>query len=114
MVSGTSNRIGIDGQTRPLATGDAREIASERLTREALIRIVERQGYRCALSGRQLTPESACADHIRPLSAGGSDSSDNCQVLDEQVNRAKGTMATDDFVRMCIEVTSYIASLCVD
>lgn len=68
---------------------------------------VEQQRYRCALSGRKLTPETAQLDHQVPVSEGGSNLVDNLQWLDEQVNRAKGTMSQVEFIRMCKQVAQW-------
>ncbi|GAB4549496.1 MAG: hypothetical protein Tsb0013_10780 [Phycisphaerales bacterium] len=66
--------------------------------------LLERQGYRCALTGRQLTPETAALDHIVPLRFGGEHVIENTQVLHKDVNRAKNSMTNVEFARMCEEV----------
>lgn len=65
---------------------------------------LESQGYRCRLTGRELTPENASLDHINPLSAGGSHQAENIQVILREVNAAKGTLSHSDFLRLCRDV----------
>jgi hypothetical protein len=68
--------------------------------------LLEVQGYRCALSGKKLTPETAELDHKTPVAKGGTNTIGNLQWLDKHVNRAKGTMDNDSFVAMCKAVAS--------
>ena len=63
--------------------------------------ILEIQGYKCALSGKRLTPEIAALDHKIPLSRGGTNDASNLQWLDSEVNKAKGTMDCQEFIAMC-------------
>jgi len=77
------------------------------VTSSAIRKLVQDQGYRCALSGRSLTPDVAVVDHKVPLSRGGENVMDNLDVVHFRVNTAKGTMTTDEFVAMCIEVARY-------
>lgn len=74
---------------------------AEKATADELKRMVEKQEYRCALSGVKLTPDTAQLDHIVPLSEGGTNLIDNLQWLDARVNKAKGTMSQSEFVQMC-------------
>jgi 5-methylcytosine-specific restriction endonuclease McrA len=66
---------------------------------------LKKQNYKCALSGRELRPDNTAMDHIMPLSRGGHHTQDNAQLLDAEVNRAKGSMTDEEFRRMCEEVT---------
>ena len=74
-----------------------------------LIALIRSQEFRCALSGRQLTPSNCALDHIRPFSSTRDHSLDNLQFLDEDVNRAKGLLSTEAFVRLCIDVATHFA-----
>ena len=74
------------------------------VNREAVLKLLEDQQYRCALTGRPLEPQTACLDHILALSCGGVHTLSNIQVLHREVNRAKGTLSNDEFVAMCGEV----------
>ena len=63
------------------------------------MKLIEKQKYRCALSGVELTPETAVLDHIVPITEGGGDDIDNLQWVHEEVNRMKGTMDNDQFIK---------------
>lgn len=71
------------------------------LTRDEVIRLIERQRFRCALSGWPLTPQTAALDHIVAVTRGGQHQIDNVQVLHRDVNRAKGTMTNEEFIALC-------------
>ncbi len=75
-----------------------------------ILRLLERQEYRCALTGRRLSPDTAALDHIFPVSRGGAHRIENAQVLDKQVNRAKGTLTNEEFIQLCREVLAHAAS----
>jgi 5-methylcytosine-specific restriction endonuclease McrA len=72
-----------------------------------VLQIIERQSYRCSLSGRLLTPQTACLDHIVPVSRGGKHQLENAQVLHKDVNRAKGTLRNEEFIQLCREVVAH-------
>ena len=72
-----------------------------------IMALIESQKYRCALSGRELTPETASLDHAIPLSRGGLHDISNVQVLEFRVNAAKGTMTVEEFVAMCCDVADH-------
>lgn len=72
---------------------------------------VKEQEFRCAISGRELTPETASLDHIVPLARGGEHSLANVWIVDHQVNIAKSTMTLDEFVSLCRQVTEHQATL---
>jgi 5-methylcytosine-specific restriction endonuclease McrA len=80
---------------------------SEKVNAATLKTILEMQGYKCALSGKRLTPEIAVLDHKIPLSRGGTNDASNLQWLDKEVNKAKGSMDCDEFVAMCKAVTRH-------
>lgn len=69
--------------------------------------MLERQGYRCALTGRELTPEVAAADHIVPLARGGEHRIANIWIIHQKINAAKGTMLVEEFVSMCRQVVAW-------
>ena len=69
--------------------------------------LVECQGYQCALSGIDLTPESAELDHIVPLTNGGDHVMQNIQIVDVRINRMKGTMSNDEFIDLCVKVAEF-------
>jgi hypothetical protein len=74
---------------------------------QQLLRLLEKQGHRCALSGVKLTPETAELDHIVPLAKGGSNAISNVQWLHKRINRMKGSMKQDDFIDMCSKVSQW-------
>lgn len=75
-----------------------------------ILRLLEWQEYRCALTGRPLTPGSASLDHIVPVRDGGEHTIENVQVLHKDINRAKSTLAYEQFVQLCREVVEHAAS----
>lgn len=81
---------------------------SGRITTSSVLRLVEFQRYRCAMTGRSLTPETASLDHIVPVRLGGEHVIENVQVLHKEVNRAKATMTSEEFIRLCREVVAYV------
>lgn len=83
------------------------------ITASKILNIIEGQQYKCALSGRKLTPETASVDHIVPLSKGGTHDISNIWVVDHRVNIAKGTMSVEEFVTMCREIAKYMEKHCV-
>ena len=74
-----------------------------------VLRLLERQQHRCALTGRSLTPDTASLDHIIPVRCGGEHVVENTQVLHKDVNRAKTTMTNEEFIQLCREVVEYAA-----
>lgn len=70
--------------------------------------LIEAQGYRCALTGVELEPSTASADHIQPVSDGGRNDIENIQILHHKVNAAKGTMPNDEFIKMCKNVVEWV------
>jgi 5-methylcytosine-specific restriction endonuclease McrA len=75
-------------------------------------RLLQYQGFRCALTNRRLTPKSAALDHIHPVSRGGEHQIENAQVLDKDVNRAKGTLTNAEFIQLCREVAAHADHCC--
>jgi 5-methylcytosine-specific restriction endonuclease McrA len=77
------------------------------VTAKQILSLIERQDFRCALSGRTLTPETASLDHIVPLSRNGSHELSNLWVVDHLVNAAKGSLTVEEFVGLCREIAAY-------
>jgi 5-methylcytosine-specific restriction endonuclease McrA len=46
-------------------------------------------------------------DHIIPVSRGGDNSLDNCQILSKEVNQAKSNMTDEEFIEMCKRVVEF-------
>ena len=73
----------------------------------ALMGLLKKQEFRCALSGVPLTPQTAVIDHIIPVSSGGGNELSNLQWLHKDVNRAKSVLTQDEFMRICRQVVAY-------
>ena len=84
--------------------GDNRQVKSKHL-----LKLIETQEFRCALTGRPLEPKTASIDHTHPVSQGGTNTVANLQVLHTDVNQAKGTMDPKTFIEMCREVTEWVS-----
>ena len=91
-------------QATPEEGGPSEAIA---ITAGFLLKLIESQDYRCALTGRELTPETAALDHKQPRADGGENEPDNLWWVHQDVNRAKGTMAVEAFVDMCRDVVTH-------
>ncbi len=81
---------------------------AERVKSKHLLKLVESQQFKCALTGRQLEPTTASIDHAYPVSKGGTNTVANLQVLHVDVNQAKGTMDPETFVEMCRDVVVWV------
>lgn len=78
-----------------------------KITPKELYRLIERQGYRCALTGRELTPQTTSLDHIFPVTRGGQHCMENVWFIHEDVNRAKSTMTAQEFIVLCEDVVRH-------
>jgi 5-methylcytosine-specific restriction endonuclease McrA len=78
-----------------------------KISAKQIMAMVERQKFRCAISGREMTPETASLDHITPLARGGKHELGNVWAVDHQVNTAKGTLSVEEFVAMCFDVVRH-------
>lgn len=78
-----------------------RTIIAPSATAVELKKKAESQCYRCALSGRKLTPESAQLDHKIPVCDGGDHSIENLQVVHIAINRMKAAMCNGEFIKLC-------------
>ena len=76
------------------------------ITTSKLRALLESQKYRCALTSWPLTPETTTVDHIVPLSNGGAHDISNLQFVHFAANRAKGTMAQEEFISLCVAVAA--------
>ena len=68
---------------------------------------LEKQRFLCAMTGWNLTPETATIDHIVPLADGGTDEIENLMWVAWDVNRSKGTMSRERFVEVCQAVATF-------
>lgn len=83
---------------------------TETISRHDILRLLEQQSYRCALSGRGLLPSTTALDHTMPMSRGGRHVVGNAQALQKEVNRAKGTLTNEEFIQICREVVAWADS----
>lgn len=83
------------------------QLAGTPISTASVLAILGRQRYRCALSGRELTPQTTALDHIVPVRRGGAHVVENAQLLDKDVNRAKGPLTSDEFIALCGEVVRW-------
>lgn len=74
---------------------------------KSVLQLVANQQFRCALTGRALTPDLAALDHKMPVCRGGEHRIENAQVLHKDVNRAKGALTNEEFISLCREVVTY-------
>lgn len=86
----------------------ADQVKGGKISTAQIMRLIEEQEYKCALSGVELTPKDAALDHKMPLARGGSHTIDNAQVLHADVNRAKGSLTNDEFIAMCRRVALHM------
>ena len=98
---------GLFQETPSASEKDAAPRGQTRVTAKRLLELLKRQDYRCALSGVELTPETASADHIVPVQRGGTHSLENIQIVDHKANVAKSTMTMEEFVALCRRVVEW-------
>ena len=79
-----------------------------KITSISLRAILERQEYRCSLTGETLNPEGCSLDHKTPLSRGGRHVNENVQFITNDANRLKGEMTNEEFIAMCQSVVTHI------
>lgn len=70
--------------------------------------ILEKQNYRCALTGVKLEPDNTAFDHIVPLSKGGNSLKDNLQAVTKIANRMKHDLSNKEFLKVCTAVLSHL------
>lgn len=85
------------------------------VTPEYLYSLLEKQNFKCALTGDNLLPEDNSLDHLRrdlPLSLDRIDSSKgyirgNVQWVTKQVNLMKGVMTTEELFEICSKILNH-------
>ena len=95
------------GQTTRPATKPSELNQERRISGKTIYKLIESQGFKCALTGWDLEPATASIDHIKPLSNGGSHTIDNAQIVHSLVNTAKGTLSNEEFIKVCQAVASH-------
>lgn len=85
----------------------------DKLTRDDLLDILEKQNYKCALSGVELTCQlevgkrfwtNASVDRIE---AGGSYTKDNVQLVCRGLNSWRSSIPVDEFIWWCEQVVNH-------
>ncbi len=71
---------------------------------------LEKNEFRCELSGVLLTPETLSLDHEVPLANGGCHTEENLLLVHAVVNIMKGRLSRDEFVRWCRAVADHADS----
>lgn len=66
--------------------------------------LLDKQGYRCALSGRELTPENTDAEHILPLDQGGNHTPDNIYLVVRDAARPKRHLTESQMIELCYDI----------
>lgn len=92
---------------RKSKSGAIRKAQDTTATVDEIVRIIEKQEFRCALSGVTLKPDEASLDHITPRAVGGTNEASNLQWLHKDVNQAKGKMSNEEFIAMCRRVAAW-------
>ena len=72
-----------------------------------LLKLLEDQGYKCALCGLPLTMQQSALDHVIPLESGGTNELDNLQFVLPAVNKMKNTMSQEEFIALCCLVADH-------
>ncbi len=98
----TADRVTVHSATQ--ATVDR---PTGKINVKSVLQLLEYQRYRCALTGRKLTPDEASLDHIVPVRDGGEHTIENAQILHRDVNRAKSVLSHQAFINLCREVTKH-------
>lgn len=79
-------------------------LKNEKITIKDLRDMLVKQDYRCALSGRLLTPQNCSLDHIIPLSKGGMHTPDNAQLVCCEINKVKANLTDEEFIELCRDI----------
>lgn len=69
--------------------------------------LLEQQEYRCALTGRELTPENTSAEHIIPLRKGGKHELANIFLVDDAVAKLKRYYSDEEVILLAHELVAY-------
>ncbi len=90
-----------------VSVGSTAGNSSNKFASKILI-ILEKQDYKCMLTGKTLIPgDNASLDHIIPKVKGGINNVENLQWVTLQANRAKGVMLLQEFLIFCKRVIAH-------
>lgn len=70
-------------------------------------RLIEEFGCRCRYCGKRAKPEALTLDHIKPVSAGGTNNYENLALACKKCNEAKANRAADKFIRQLVRNRTY-------
>jgi hypothetical protein len=81
---------------------------SEKYTFKAkdFYRLLEEQKYRCPITGRELTPETTCAEHIVPLRKGEVHELKSIYLVDQMASRLKRHYTEEEILQFAIDVVN--------
>ncbi|MBL8021327.1 MAG: HNH endonuclease [Leptospirales bacterium] len=66
--------------------------------------LLEKQNYRCPISGRELTPENCMAAHKVPIRKGGEHRPENIYLVTDAVNQIKRQLTDDELLELCGDI----------
>ncbi|MBU41604.1 MAG: hypothetical protein CMN76_00165 [Spirochaetaceae bacterium] len=69
--------------------------------------LLDGQQERCALTGRQLTPENCTAIHRIPLRRGGTHDLNNICLVVEEIAQLKRSLLDDELYSLCEDLLQY-------
>lgn len=75
--------------------------SQESVSSKELMRMIKSQEFRCAISGQLIDPGTSELDHKIPYAKGGKHEMNNVQWVSKDINRMKGAMPNDEFIRLC-------------
>jgi len=76
----------------------------KKVTPKDLMKMLDEQGYMCAITGDPLDPSDCAVDHIKPIVNGGEHRLENLQVVTSAANKAKHTLDMSEFIELCRKV----------
>lgn len=76
--------------------------------------LLEQQEYRCALTGRELTPENTSAEHIIPLRKGGRHELANIFLVDDAVAKLKRYYSDEEVIQLAHELVAHAVGRAVE
>jgi len=66
--------------------------------------LLDKQKYKCPVSGRELTPENTTAEHIQPLRLGGNHCKNNIYLIDKDVAKLKRYMDEKTVIKLAADI----------
>ncbi|MBL8019415.1 MAG: hypothetical protein JNM27_07100 [Leptospirales bacterium] len=69
--------------------------------------LLERQKYKCALSGLDLTPQNTIAEHIVPLQQGGKHCFANIYLVETRVSKLKRNLLEQDVIDIAKAIVAH-------